>query len=308
MRLLRDSSVFLPKYYGAVMALGNFDGLHLGHQAVLAQAIALAKQTGKPAALMTFEPHPRRIFTPHLPPLRIIPLNEKLHLLQKMGLDFLRIVRFTKAFATTRPEDFITHVLHEQLHVSHVVTGEDFVFGHNREGNALSLNKTAQQLGFAATTCPPVEVGAERCSSTRIREALAQGKVELAALLLGRPYHITGRVRQGDKRGRTIGFPTANLVPSPVFLPAYGVYAVRAKIKNKEVMGVANLGLRPTFAGSALRLEVHLFDWQEAIYGERMEVELVRHIRGEQKFDGMDALKAQITKDCAEAKLILADA
>jgi riboflavin kinase/FMN adenylyltransferase len=305
MILLRDSSIILPQHHGSVMALGNFDGLHLGHQAVIAKAVALAGKMQKPAALMTFEPHPRRVFAPDLPPLRILPLSVKLHLLKGMGLDFLRVVHFTRRFAETSPEDFARRILHERLRISHVVTGEDFVFGHNREGNAESLRVMADSFGFAATTCPPVAVEGNRCSSTRIREALKSGNVAMASKLLGRPYTLAGRVQGGDKRGRTLGFPTANLMPPPVFLPLYGIYAVLAHIRGKVVAGVASLGIRPNFPLKHPLLEVHLFDWQENIYGEKMEVELVRHIRGERKFDGMEALKAQIAKDCKKARYLL---
>jgi riboflavin kinase/FMN adenylyltransferase len=172
MILLRDSSPVLPQFKGAVMALGNFDGL---------QAVERARKESRPAAVMTFEPHPRRVFSPHLPPLRILPLKEKLHLLEKMGLDFLRVVRFTRDFAQTTAEYFVSHILHEQLAVSEVITGEDFVFGHNREGTAGHLQSIAHRLGFSAATCPAIEVEGNRCSSTRIREALAEGNVSLAA-------------------------------------------------------------------------------------------------------------------------------
>jgi riboflavin kinase/FMN adenylyltransferase len=305
MILLRDSSPIDPKLHGAVIAIGNFDGLHPGHQAVIGKAVFLAREAGKPAAVMTFEPHPRRVFTPEAPPLRILPLGLKLRLLRQMGLDYLRIVRFTRAFSATSAEDFVTRLLHDYLQVSHVVTGEDFVFGHGREGNAALLQTMAAKLGFAATACPQVAAGGERSSSTRIREALAAGDIGAVQLLLGRPYTLSGQVLHGDKRGRQLGFPTANLLPPPIFLPRFGIYAVRAQVLGRSVTGVASLGVRPDFPLQKPLLEVYLFDWQEEIYGERVEVELVHYLRGEQKFGDIEALKAQMAQDSEAAKVIL---
>ena len=301
MIVLRDSSPLTARCFGAVVALGNFDGLHLGHKAVIEEAVSLAGSAGKPAMVMTFEPHPRRLFRPDLPNLRILPLSGKIRLMREMKVDFVRIVRFTRAFAATSPEDFVTRILHETLRVSHVVTGSDFVFGHNREGNADSLRAMAGRLGFAATACAPVMVEGGRCSSTRIREALGAGDMVQAQKLLGRPYSIMGHVQGGDRRGRELGFPTANIPLPPVFLPAYGIYAVRARVCGKRVKGVANLGIRPDFPLASPLLEVHLFDWRQDIYGERMEVEFVRHIREERKFDGVEALKKQMVDDCKKA-------
>lgn len=305
MWVLRDSSSFPLSCRDNVVALGNFDGLHKGHCAVIGKAIKRAKQAGKPAGVITFEPHPRRIFSPHLSTLRILPLSQKLRLLQNMGLDFVRIVRFTSEFAKTSAEDFVVSILKNELHASHVITGEDFVFGHNREGSVESLRTMAEKLNFGATACHAVIVEGERCSSTRVRAALAAGNMETVVNLLGRPYILSGHVQEGDKRGRTLGFPTANILPPPGFLPHYGVYAVKVSIGKNIINGVANLGMRPTFGGHRVRLEAHLFDWQEDIYGQYLEVELIRHIRGEQKFDSVEALKIQIAQDCGIARKIL---
>jgi riboflavin kinase/FMN adenylyltransferase len=306
MIILRDSSVVPPACYGAVAALGNFDGLHLGHKEVINKAVTLARITRKPAMLLTFEPNPRKLFKPDLPILRILPFAEKARQLQKMGIDFLRIIRFTRAFSQTTAEAFITDILKAQLQVSQVVTGDDFVFGYNREGNADYLQHMAEKYDFKATACAPVQAGGERCSSTLIRALLSAGEVAQAATLLGRPYSMKGRVQQGDKRGRELGFPTANIYLAPIFLAANGVYVVRAHIHGKEVEGVANLGLRPTFGGSRIRLEVHLFDWQENIYGESLEVTFIKRLRGEYTFNGLEELKTQIAKDCEQAKIVLA--
>jgi riboflavin kinase / FMN adenylyltransferase len=332
MRIVRDSSAIPSSCTGSVLALGNFDGLHLGHRAIVQKTLALARAAGKPAGVMTFEPHPRRVFRPELPPLRIFPFREKARLLGGLGVDFIRVVRFTRAFSETSAEQFITRILHEQMQVSHVVTGDDFTFGHNRTGNAAYLRDMAGKLGFGAIACAPVLQGGERCSSTRIRSVLSEGNMQEVAVLLGCPYSITGRVQEGDKRGRTIGFPTANIVPSRIFLPASGVYAVRVSLchshesgnlgqdprfrggdklnvdkrfKPQIINGVANLGRRPTFAGTEMRLEVHMFDFAGDLYGQRLCVQLIDRIRGEQKFDGVAALKKQIAEDCVRAREIL---
>lgn len=305
MFILRDSSSIPEQCFGAVAAIGNFDGIHLGHRAVIGKAVVLARQTGKPAAVITFEPHPRRVFRPELPTLRIISFAEKALLMKECGVDFMRVIRFTRDFAQTTAEQFVKDVLLGQLQLSHVVTGDDFIFGHNREGSVDYLRKMAAQQGFGYAVCPQVEVKQERCSSTRIRTLLTEGRVEEVSALLGRPYSILGIVQDGDKRGRQLGFPTANIRPGRLFTPENGVYAVQARIRGKLVDGVANLGIRPTFGGSRLKLEVHLFDWQEEIYGEHMETFFIGQIRKEQKFDGIEALKKQIAEDCGRAKIML---
>jgi len=308
MLIIRNHSK-IPEYlHGCVVALGNFDGLHIGHQKVIDTAIAIAKNSGKSAAVLTFEPHPRRLFNPSLPPLRITSLRSKIKLLQNSGIDFIRIIRFNKQFANLSAENFIKDILCEELQVSHVVTGDDFVFGNKRFGNVDYLKEMSGQLGFAATICEQVNIDGERCSSTRIRKLLELGKVGEIKHLLGREYSISGRVIAGDKRGRTIGFPTANILPNRIFLPAQGVYAVIAKIAGQLVKGVANIGTRPTFAGNHVLLEVHLFDFKEEIYGEHVEISLIEHIRAEQKFASFEELKAQIAADCQTAKEILSGA
>ncbi|MEI6729877.1 MAG: bifunctional riboflavin kinase/FAD synthetase [Pseudomonadota bacterium] len=308
MLIIRNHSKIPEHLQGCVVALGNFDGLHIGHQKVIDTAIAIAKNSGKPAAVLTFEPHPRRLFNPSLPPLRITSLRSKIKLLQDNGVDFIRIVRFNKQFANLSPENFIKDILCQELQVSHVVTGDDFVFGNKRLGNVDYLKEMSVKLGFAATICEQVNIDGERCSSTRIRSLLELGKVGEIKHLLGREYSISGRVIAGDKRGRTIGFPTANILPNRIFLPAQGVYAVIAKIAGQLVKGVANIGTRPTFAGSHVLLEVHLFDFEQEIYGEHVEISLIEHIRAEQKFAGFEELKTQITADCRSAKEILSGA
>lgn len=305
MIILRDSTPVPAGCKGAVLAIGNFDGLHLGHRAIISTTLGLARTQGKTAGILTFEPHPRRVFRPDLPMLKIFPFRRKVELLGEMGADFVRVVRFTRAFSQTTAADFVHMLLHRQLQVSHVVTGEDFIFGHQRTGNAALLKQMGEELGFAATACEAVLHQGERCSSTRLRALLAEGNMAWAATLMGRPYSISGRVQPGDQRGRELGFPTANILPPPVFLPATGVYAVRTIINGTTLNGVANLGRRPTFNGSQMRLEVHLFDWQGDLYGQTLMVSLVAHLRHEQKFASVDALRAQIQQDCLQARRVL---
>ncbi len=305
MLIIRDKSRIPEDCYGSVIALGNFDGLHLGHQVVIGKAISIARRTGRKAAVLTFEPNPRRVFKPDLPVLRIIPFHEKAHRLKEMGVDFLRVIRFTRDFAKTTAEQFIDDILLSQLHVSHVITGNDFIFGHNREGNVEYMQKMAAAKGFGYTVCGQVMAGDGRCSSTRVRELLVRGAVDEVSGLLGKPYSMTAIVRSGDKRGRQLGFPTANLLPGRIFTPARGVYAVKVNVRGKTADGVANLGIRPTFGGERFQLEVHIFDWNEDIYGKHMEVQFIGYIRSEKKFEGIEALKKQISEDCERAKKIL---
>jgi riboflavin kinase/FMN adenylyltransferase len=305
MRILRDASPTPEICQGSVLALGNFDGLHRGHRAVIDAASARARELGAPAGLLTFEPHPRRRFRPELPALRLITLQDKCRLLAEWGLDFIRVIHFTDAFSRTSAQDFIATILQGRLRAAHIVTGEDYRFGHARAGDALMLKAFAASHGFGVTVCPPVLHKGANCSSTRIRAALATGDMDEAHALLGRPYHISGIVRHGDARGRTLGFPTANLTPDRLFHPAFGVYAVRAHLGEQTINGVANVGLRPTFGGTKPRLEVHLFDWTADIYGEHMRVEFAQFIRPEQRFSGIDELRAQIIQDCEAAGKLL---
>lgn len=311
MILWRDSSPIPAACQGAVLALGNFDGLHVGHRAILTEATDKARATGKKAGVLTFEPHPYRIFRPELPAQRLFPLAEKLRLLRQFGMDFVRVIRFTPPFSKLSAERFVQEVLHNQLHASHIVTGDDFSFGHNRSGNLELLTELGKKYGFTTSAVATVQMAGERCSSTRIREALRLGDVALASRLLGRPYTLSGRVTHGDQRGRLLGFPTANICPHHLFLPASGVYAVKAFCHSREsaspevMKGVANLGSRPTFNVTQTRLEVHLFDWQGDLYERKLDVQFLTMVRKEQKFATVEALKAQIAEDCNAARRLL---
>lgn len=296
---------------GAVVAIGNFDGVHLGHQAVIGAAGTLARSLRAPHAVLTFEPHPRRVFRPQDPPFRLTPFRVKARRIEALGVDLLFTLHFDLAFAARSAEDFIDSVLIQGLGARHVVVGYDFVFGHQRRGNPALLQQRGAALGFGVSVIDPVAgSGGAVYSSTRIREHLAAGRPREAAALLGRPWEIDGRVERGDQRGRTIGFPTANLLLDHYLRPAAGVYAVRAGIEEGGRTlwhdAVANFGRRPTFGGTDLRLEVHLFDFAGDLYGRHLRVALIEHLRPEQKFPGIDALKAQIAADAARARAVLA--
>src|SRR6185437_11369607 len=295
MDIFRHYTGLPPGARGAAVAIGNFDGIHLGHQFVIAKAGELARIAGVPHAVLTFEPHPRSVFQPNAAPFRLTPFRVKAELLPGLGV-------------ALSAEDFVRQVLVGGLGLREAVVGYDFVFGHRRQGNAALLTQMGKALGFGVTIVQPVQQGSDIYSSTRIRALLVEGKPRAAAALLGRPWEIDGRVEQGDRRGRTIGFPTANIELADYLRPAAGVYAVRAAIGRDGAWhdGVANLGLRPTFGGSDLRLEVHLFDFAGDLYGRHLRVAFVDYIRAERKFAGLDALKAQIAADALRARAILA--
>ncbi len=296
---------------GAVVAIGNFDGVHLGHQAVIGEAGRLARTLGAPHAVLTFEPHPRQVFRPHDPPFRLTPFRVKSRRIEALGVDLLFTLHFDLAFAARSAEDFVETVLLKGLGARHVVVGYDFVFGHQRRGTPALLEERGAALGFGVTVVDPVAAGSGvRYSSTAIRDHLVAGQPREAAALLGVPWEIEGRVERGDQRGRLIGFPTANLTLDDFLRPAAGVYAVRACVEQEGRVewhdAVANLGRRPTFGGSDLRLEAHLFDFAGDLYGRHLRVALIEYLRPERKFAGIEDLKAQIARDADEARTVLA--
>lgn len=302
MHVLRNLTEIPASCQGSVLALGNFDGVHLGHQAVLAETVAIAKRLNAPAAALTFEPHPREFFNPIVAPLNIISSASKAALLENAGLQALFVLRFDAALAERSAESFVRDILVAALNVRHVVTGENFTFGKGRGGTALLLEAWGKTHGFGYTRVAPVG-GEEACSSTRIRALLKAGDVHGASALLGRPYAVTGPVLHGDKRGRTLGFPTANIAVAHLFPPAFGVYAIRTTLQDgRRIPGVANLGIRPTVEGKTPLLEAHLFDFNEDLYGQTLHVELTAFLRPERKFDTLDALKKQILEDSAIAR------
>lgn len=299
------------RQHGGVAALGNFDGVHAGHRTVLDLARKLAGRIGADPVAAVFSPHPRVFFRPDDPPFRLMSDGQRARALREAGMARVETIRFDAALSSMSPEDFVRDVLVGQLGVEGVVTGADFCFGKGRAGNAATLETLGAQYGFAVAIAP--SLGSDRLqtgvkiSSSAVREAIREGDMERAGLLLERPWAIEGEVSHGDKRGRTLGFPTANVPLGDYLRPKAGVYAVRAHLpgRSEPVGGVANCGKRPTVEGTEERLEVHLFDFAGDIYGEVIEVEMTAFIREERRFESLEALKSQIAADSAEARGVL---
>jgi riboflavin kinase / FMN adenylyltransferase len=288
---------------GAVAALGNFDGFHLGHQAVAGEAIAQAKAAGRPAIIATFDPHPVRHFAPDAPPFRLTTLDQRQRLFEAAGADAMLVFEFDAEMAGTTAQDFIEKLLVERLGLSAVVTGEDFTFGKARGGN-IALLHDADNL--ACTAVGPVSDESGVISSSRIRDALKTGDCATANRLLTRPFAVEGIVQHGDKNGRKLGFPTANIDMGNYLRPAYGVYAVRGKLPDGRIVdGAANIGIRPQFDPPKELLEPHFFDFDGDLYGQVIEVEFHEFLRGEAKFESLDALMAQMARDCEKARTLL---
>jgi riboflavin kinase/FMN adenylyltransferase len=294
-------------WQGGVVALGNFDGVHRGHQALLAHAGEHAQRLGAPLVVLTFEPHPRRFFVPDTGPFRLTLPPAKLRLLEGCGVKAVLAQRFDQAFAALSSDAFIDGVLLQGLGTRHVVCGYDFTFGARRSGNVEKLRKQGMAKGFGVSVLDPVMREGEIYSSTRIRESLRAGWVSEATELLGHDWEIEGTVELGDQRGRTIGFPTANVALGEHLRPRFGVYAVRVLVDEVWRDAVANLGRRPTFGKIQENFEVHLFDFAGDLYGKTLRVELIDFIRPEMKFAGLDQLKAQIAADGESARRILSD-
>jgi riboflavin kinase/FMN adenylyltransferase len=292
-------------WQGAVVALGNFDGVHKGHQALIGHAAEKARALGAPLLALTFEPHPRRFFVPDTAPFRLTLPPAKIRLLAECGVQAVLAQRFDAAFAALSADAFIDDVLLKGMGARHVVCGYDFTFGARRSGNVERLREDGRAKGLGVTVLDPVMREGEIYSSTRIREALRAGWASEAAELLGRDWEIEGEVELGDQRGRTIGFPTANVALGEHLRPRFGVYAVRALVDGQWRDAVANLGRRPTFGKLKENFEVHLFDFSGDLYGQTLRVALVDFIRPEMKFAGLDQLKAQIAADGQAARTLL---
>ena len=311
MRLFRHSAALPAPFRGAVLALGNFDGVHRGHRAVIGAAAAEAVRCGTRFGVVTFEPHPRQVFDPGCPPFRLTPFRVKMHELEALGCDLAVCLHFDRKFAGHSAEYFAGEILHRGLGVSHVVVGYDFVFGRGRAGDAGVLRRLGAELGFGTTVVAPSGEADAVFSSTEIRERLQRGDARGAAALLGRPWEIDGRVEPGDRIGRTLGFPTANLGLGEYLRPAEGVYAVRAGIERGDRIdwhdAVANLGKRPTIGGKELRFEVHLLDFAGDLYGRHLRVQLIDWIRPDATFAGLPELTLQIGRDVESARILLKD-
>ena len=307
MERLDGGSAVPPHLAGGIVALGNFDGFHLGHQAVVGRAVARARAEGRPALVATFDPHPVRHFRPDTPPFRLTTLDQRQRLFAAAGVDAMVVFHFDGALAQLSAERFIAERLHANLRVAGVVTGEDFTFGTAKRGDVRLLRERGAAHGFVAETVGPVTLDGEPVSSTRIRDALRGGDPRAAARLLTRPFAIEGVVQHGDKLGRTIGYPTANVDMGMYLRPAYGIYAVTGRLADGRMLkGAANLGIRPTFDPPKELLEPYFFDFAGDLYGQPVEVALVDYLRPEAKFDSLDALTAQMERDCARARALLA--
>ena len=310
MAIYRHTTDLPDEALGAVIAIGNFDGVHRGHQAVIDQAVRLARELKTSLGVLTFEPHPRRFFRPDSPPFQLTSFRLKLRLLAALGVDNVFVLPFNQALSELSAEDFVRQILVEGLRARHVLVGDNFFFGHQRGGDTALLERLGREHGFGVTIMRRIEgTTGEAYSSTGIRDYLTAGNPTRAALLLGRYWEIEGRVQSGAKLGRKLGFPTANIALGEVLEPAYGVYAVRAGVdRGGQTVwhpGVANIGIRPMIEGDEPLLEVHLFDFDEDLYGQHMRVALVDYLRPEMTFDDMETLRVQIVEDSRRARVIL---
>lgn len=309
MQRLDGGSTVPAALRGGLVALGNFDGFHKGHQAVVGRAVSRARAEGRPVLVATFDPHPVRFFKPGLPPFRLTTLDQRERLFAEAGADAMLVFRFGAELAQVTANDFVTDYLVSRIGAAGVATGEDFTFGKGRGGNIEVLKLLGQANRLSVDAVAPVAEGGEPVSSSRIREALQAGDCEAAARLLTRPFAIEGLVEHGDKRGRALGYPTANLQLGKYLRPRFGVYAVRARLPDGGTLeGVANLGTRPMFDPPKELLEPWFFDFDGDLYGQTLEVSLISFIRDEAAFESLDALKAQIAADAEAARRRLAAA
>lgn len=310
MRIIRDYQFVDPEDRGASVAIGNFDGVHLGHQAVIRMAQQAAPDA--PLGVLTFEPHPREYFAPQSPPFRLMRRTARTSRLEKLGVERLYELNFNAALASLMPDEFARRVIHSGLGLRHVVVGADFCFGKGRSGNVSDLQKFGQEMGFGVTVAKLLEGTGGQVSSTAIRTALSDGRPRDAAAQLGHWHRIEGRVIGGEQRGRVLGYPTANMSIDGLHRPKFGVYAVLVDVLDGphagHYHGAASIGVRPMFNGETPNLETFLFDFSGDLYGATLSVGLVEFLRGEEKFESLDALIAQMDLDCIRARKILAQA
>jgi len=312
MRIYRHYQTLPEEARGASIAIGNFDGVHPGHQAVIGEAGRIARDNGIPWSVLTFEPHPRAIFQPDTEPFRLTPFRAKAGQLEALGVDAMIVQRFDRAFSQRPAEEFVRDVLVDGFGAAHIVAGYDFVFGHERRGTCELLLSMGQEQGFGFTAVSAAEnEDGDIYASTRIRQCLKDADPAGAARILGRPFAIEGRVAHGDGRGGPMGFPTANIHLGSTLRPALGIYAAQVGILHPDgvqsYQGAASLGVRPTFGGTDVVLEVYLLDFSGDLYGRHLSVALIEYLRPEKKFDGIDPLKAQIAADVEQTRKILAN-
>lgn len=307
MQLIRGIHNIQPEHHGCVLTIGNFDGVHLGHRQVIQALIKQAKELNCTAAVMVFEPQPQELFSPETAPARLCRLRDKYTLLKSLGVERLICVNFNAKFATQSAENFIKELLVNKLGIKSLIVGDDFRFGKNREGNYEMLRKAGKISHFNVSDTASYKILDQRISSTEIRQALETDDLEQAEVMLGRPYSIIGRVFHGDKRGRQLGFPTANVKLKRRVSPVNGVYVVKVKTNVGLYFGVANIGSRPTVSGIRQQLEVHIFDFDSDLYGQTIEVVLLKKLRKEMKFDSLSDLTSQITIDSELASQYVAE-
>lgn len=303
MELIRGLHNIRPRHHGCVVTIGNFDGVHLGHQAVIRQLTEKAAELNLPSLVMLFEPQPQEHFSPQRVPARLTRWREKIQALRHFALDRVLSIRFNQTFASIPAQEYIAHLLVNRLGVRYVIVGDDFHFGKGREGDFALLQQAGKQYDFQVANMHSFMIDAVRVSSTIIRAALARGDLNTAQKLLGHPYRMCGRVAHGDKRGRTLGFPTANIYVHRQATPVSGVFAVEMfGLEGPPVTGVANIGTRPTVGGTHCMLEVYLFDFDADIYGRYVHVDFMRKLRDEKRFSSFKELTQQIQLDVQQAR------
>jgi riboflavin kinase / FMN adenylyltransferase len=307
MILITDLGKIKKKFTSSILTLGNFDGLHLGHQELIRQIIRRAEETASLSMVVTFRPHPLKILAPEKCPPLISTYEEKIRLMEDLGIDVLVKIPFTIDFAAMEPRHFVKDVLVDLLGAKEIYVGYNYRFGKGRTGDIRMLKELGREFGFLVREIEQVALDGEVISSTRIRQLLQEGDVQHAAKFLGRKYALCGIVIKGDGRGRGLGFPTANIASKHAIVPANGVYAVRVFVREKYYDGIANIGLRPTFDTDTLAIEVHIFDFDEDLYGEEIMVYFLKRLREERKFPDITSLTEQIQRDIEEAKKVLAE-
>ena len=307
MEIIRDLEA-LARHPYPVTAIGNFDGVHLGHRAILKTAIDRARAAGGTAFALTFDPLPAKLLAPDRAPQLILAPDDKLELLQLSGIDGVIVLNFTLELSLLAPRDFVRDYLRGKIGVREVVVGHSVSFGHNRAGNAAMMVELGREFGFDVDVVGPVKIGGIEVSSTKVRELIGTGDLRAAARLLGRYHFLSGQVVRGRERGRTIGYPTANLASETECIPPDGVYAARVILGDGAYPSLVNIGMRPTFSETARSIEAHILDFARDLYGTRIKLEPIERIRPERKFDNADALKAQIALDLSKAREILSAA
>lgn len=307
MRIIRGVKYLNAKFPSPVVTLGNFDGVHLGHQAIFKKVVERAREIKGTSIAFTFEPHPLKVLAPERSPKLLNTFHAKMRLIEAAGVDVVICADFSRSFAEQNPEEFVRNVLRDRVGAREVYVGYDYAFGKGREGSIDFLKKMGEEYGFHVAVVDAVRVDGIVVSSSLVRELVSTGRVSEASRFLGRYYAIEGDVVPGARRGRTLSFPTANIHTPNELIPGYGVYAVLADVDGRRLKGAASIGVRPTFGGGPASIEVYLFDFEGDLYGKKMEISFVERLRGEEKFPDVDALVRQMQKDVEQAREVLAN-